>query len=78
VGPKRIDILPLDTVGPFQTAESSNCPLDHNGMSLFVQGDQEKSGTIRPAMDEEFTGSSLFLTLEIITISRWYLSDKKL
>jgi hypothetical protein len=57
---------------------SSNWPLDYNGTSLIVQGDEEKSGTIRPAMNEEFTGSSLFLTLTIITISCWYLLNKKL
>jgi hypothetical protein len=57
---------------------SSNWPLDHNGTLLIVQGGEEKSGTIRPAKDEEFTGSSLFLTLIIMTMSRWYLSHKKL
>jgi hypothetical protein len=41
-----------------------------------VQGDEEKSGTNRPVMDQGFTGSSLFLTLTIITMSRWYLSNK--
>jgi hypothetical protein len=49
---------------------SSNWPLDQNGTSLIVRGDEEKSGTIRPAKDEELTGSSLFLTLPIITMSR--------
>jgi hypothetical protein len=44
---------------------------------VHLQGDEEKSGTIRPAKDE-FTGSSLFLTFTIITMSRWYLSNKKL
>jgi hypothetical protein len=57
---------------------SSNWPLDHNATSLIAQGDEEKSEIICPAKDEEFTGSSLFLTLTIITMSRWYLSNKKL
>jgi hypothetical protein len=57
---------------------SSNWPLDHNGTSLIVQRDEKKSGTILPAKDEEFTVSSLFLTLTIITTSRWYLFNKKL
>jgi hypothetical protein len=54
--------------------------LDHNnnGTSLIVQGDEEKSGTIRPAKDEEFAVNSLFLILTIITMSCWYLSNKKL
>jgi hypothetical protein len=78
MGPKQIDILQLDTVGPSQTAESSNWSLDHHGTSLIVQGDEEKSGTIQPAKDEELTRSSLFLTLTIITMSCWYLSHKKL
>jgi hypothetical protein len=43
-----------------------------------LQGDEEKSGIISPANDEEFTGSLLFLTLTIISMSRWYLSHKKL
>jgi hypothetical protein len=77
-GPKRIDILPFDTVGPSQTAESSNWLFDPNVTSLIVQGDEEKSGTILPVKDEEFTGSSLFLTLTIITMSHWYLSNEKL
>jgi hypothetical protein len=46
--------------------------------ALILQGDKEKSGTIRPATDEEFAVSSLFLTLTIITMSRRYLSNKKL
>jgi hypothetical protein len=45
---------------------------------ISIAGDEEKNGTIRPAKDEEFNGSSLFLTLTIITISRWYLYNKKL
>jgi hypothetical protein len=57
---------------------SSNWRLAHNGTSLIVQGNEEKSGTIRPAKDEEFTGNLLFLTRMIITMSRWYLSSKKL
>jgi hypothetical protein len=43
-----------------------------------MQGDEEKSGAIRRAKDEEFTENSLFLTLTIITMFRWYLSNKKL
>jgi hypothetical protein len=62
-GPKWINILPLDIVRPSQTAESPTWPFDPNGTSLIVQGDKEKSGTIPPAKDEEFTGSSPFLTL---------------
>jgi hypothetical protein len=57
---------------------SSIWPLDHDGTSVIVQGDEKKSGIIRPAKDGEFTGISLFLTLTIITMSRWYLSNKKL
>jgi hypothetical protein len=57
---------------------SSNWPFDHNETSLILQEDKEKNGTIRPAKDEEFTGISLFLTLTIIPMSRWYLSNKKL
>jgi hypothetical protein len=57
---------------------SSNWSLDHNGTPLILQGDEEKSGTIRPAKDEAFTGSSLFLTFTIVTMSRWYLSKKAL
>jgi hypothetical protein len=57
---------------------SSNWPLDYNGTSMIVQGDEEKSGTVRPAKDEEFTRSSLFVTLTIIIMSRWYLSNTKL
>jgi hypothetical protein len=45
---------------------------------VSIAGDEEKNGTIRPAKDEQFTGNSLFLTLTIITMSRWYLSNKKL
>jgi hypothetical protein len=45
---------------------------------VSIAGDEEKSGTIRPDKDEEFTWSSLFLTFTIITTSRWYLSHKKL
>jgi hypothetical protein len=45
---------------------------------VSIAGDEEKSGTIRPAKDEEFTDNSLFLTLTIITMSRWYLSHQKL
>jgi hypothetical protein len=45
---------------------------------VSIGGDEEKNGTIRRAKDEEFTGSSLFLTLTIITMSRWYLSNLKL
>jgi hypothetical protein len=41
-----------------------------------IAGDEEKSGTIPPAKDEDFTGSSFFLTLTIITMSRWYFSNK--
>jgi hypothetical protein len=37
---------------------------------VSIAGDEEKSETIRPAKDEEFTGSSLFLTLTIITMPR--------
>jgi hypothetical protein len=48
------------------------------GKEVSIAGDEEKSGTIHPAKDEEFTGSSPFLTLTIITMSRWYLSNKKL
>jgi hypothetical protein len=44
---------------------------------VSMTGDEEKSGIIRPAKNEGFTGSSLFMTLTI-TISRWYLSNKKL
>jgi hypothetical protein len=43
-----------------------------------MQGDEGKSKTIRPAKNEEFTGGSLFLTVTIITMSRWFLSNKKL
>jgi hypothetical protein len=45
---------------------------------VSIAGDEEKSGTIPPAKDEEFTVSSLFLALTIIIMSRWYLSNKKL
>jgi hypothetical protein len=45
---------------------------------VSIAGDREKSGTIRPAKDDEFIVSSPFLTLPIITMSRWHLSNKKL
>jgi hypothetical protein len=57
---------------------SSNWPFGEIETSLIVQRDEEKSGTICPEKDEEFTGSSFFLSLTIITMSRWYLSNKKL
>jgi hypothetical protein len=45
---------------------------------VSINGDEEKSEIIRPAKDKEFIGSSLCLTLTIITMSRWYVSNKKL
>jgi hypothetical protein len=44
---------------------------------VSIPGDEVKSGTIRPSKDEEFTVNSFFLTFMIITMSRWYLSNKK-